>query len=85
MVEGEDRDSVVRLQHETMCGVVDQHDILQSTVYRSKIFDIVTFLQGAMLTVQPMRKDFVVWVEVLEDNVCVLCAACSEYYDLGHV
>ena len=59
--------------------IIDQHHVLRVSVYYAKVF-YVHALGGeiAVLAEESVVHPFVLWVEVVDYNVCVAGMACRE-------
>lgn len=77
--------AVLGLEHERKTRVVHQYTILKTTVNTSKILSVVSFLECAMLPIKPMRKIFLLRVEVVKHNISVGGTASSEDNNFSEV
>ena len=82
VVVRQDRDPVIRLQHDRKPRVIYQDAILELSIHTPQVLSVEPLLQGAMLPIEPMRKEPFVRVEVVEHNVSVGWAAGGEDDDL---
>lgn len=63
--------AVLGLEHKWKTWVVYKDTVLQSTVYWSKVFCIEAFFESAVLAIESMREILLLWVKVVEDDICV--------------
>lgn len=78
VVIGQHRNCVFGLQKVAVGRVVHQNNILRASIHHPQILQIVAFLQGAMLPVQPMRDEFLLGVEMVQNHIGVGCTAGGE-------
>lgn len=53
----------------TIGRVVNKNNLIQLSIDNSQIFEVVSLLDGAVLPIEPMRDIFLVWIQVIKDNV----------------
>ena len=82
MVVGQDGDPIIRLQHNRKARIIHQDTVLQSSVHTSQILSIEPLLQRAVLSVESVREEPLMGVEVVQNNVSVGGAAGGEDDDL---
>ena len=82
VVVRQDRDPVIRLQHDRKARIVHQDTILEPSIDTPQVLSVKPLLQGAVLPIEPMREEPFVRVEVVEHNVGVGGAAGGEDDDL---
>ena len=82
LVERNDRDPIVDLEGEAVDRVVDDDHILEvPLVFEDPhVFYVVAFFsQEAVVPVEPCLDQLKVWIDVVQDSVCVCLVACSEH------
>lgn len=84
MVKWQNRDTVFWLDHKGVGGVVDEDHILEASVYATQVFGIIPLLESAVLSVEPVRNVSFLWVQVVQDHICVRSRTRSKDYDLSY-
>ncbi len=83
MVVGDDGDSVLRLQHMAVGRVVNKHHLVQLSACHPQVFQVIPLFQSAVMPVESVRDIFLFRVQVIENHICVRCAAGGEDNDLS--
>ncbi len=73
--------SIIGLALEVFFNIIDNDDFLHISSQFGQIFDIHSVLEASMITVETVG-DEALFVQVVNDPVCILFETCSENCDL---
>lgn len=87
VIERNDRYAILELIKVGVCCVIDEKDVLQVAVLEhSKILDVDALLGlPAMASVKSVGNEFLLWVEMIEHDICVTLMTGCEYDDLAEL